>query len=89
MAGMIEIRLLGGFSLVHDGSLIHGLGAPRIQSLLAYLLLQREMPQSRQHLAFLSWPDSAEAQARTNLRKLLHQLVQALPEAKHYLPHRP
>ena len=31
-------------------------------------------PQSRQRLAFLLWPDSTEAQARTNLRHLLHTL---------------
>src|SRR5439155_15661346 len=39
----------------------------------------------RQHLAFLLWPDSIEAQARTNLRHLLHLLRRALPEADRFL----
>src|SRR6266545_2735224 len=42
-------------------------------------------PQSRQHLALLLWPDSSEAQARTNLRHQLHFLRQARPEADGYL----
>src|SRR5262249_29884635 len=36
--------------------------------------------QSREHLAFLFWPDSTDAQARTNLRQLLHHLRSALPD---------
>jgi DNA-binding SARP family transcriptional activator len=82
---MIEIRLMGGFSLEYDGSVIQGLGAPRMQSLITYLVLHRGMPVPRQHLAFLLWPDSAEDQARTNLRKLLHQLGKALPEVDRFL----
>src|SRR5207253_2174548 len=60
----------------------------RLQSLLAYLMLHRTAPQARSHLAFLLWPDSDEAQAHSNLRKLLHQLrqaLQALPHADHFL----
>jgi DNA-binding SARP family transcriptional activator len=43
------------------------------------------VPQQRQHLAFLFWPDTTEAQARNNLRQLLHQLRQVFPEALHFL----
>jgi DNA-binding SARP family transcriptional activator len=57
------------------------LDSARAESLLAYLLLHRDAPQPRQHLAFLLWPDSSEAQAQTNLRKVLHTLRRALPEA--------
>ncbi|HEY5004969.1 MAG TPA: AAA family ATPase, partial [Ktedonobacteraceae bacterium] len=57
----------------------------RLQSLLAYLLLHRHAPQNRSHLAFLLWPDSTEAQAHTNLRKLLYQLRQALPDIDQFL----
>src|SRR5215212_11434025 len=56
------------------------LDSARAESLLAYLLLHRDAPQPRQHLAFLLWPDSAEPQARTNLRHLLHTLRHALPD---------
>ena len=51
----------------------------RLQSLLAYLLLNSESAQSREQLAYLLWPESGESQARTNLRQLLHHLRRALP----------
>jgi non-specific serine/threonine protein kinase len=70
---------MGGFCLTTDAIPVTSLDHPRLQALLAYLVLQRAMPQSRQHLAFLLWPDSTEAQARANLRTLLHRLRQALP----------
>ena len=50
------------------------LDSSRAESLLAYLLLHRDAPQPRQHLAFLLWPGSTEGQAQTNLRKVLHTL---------------
>jgi DNA-binding SARP family transcriptional activator len=82
---MIEIRLLGGFSLDYDGKVIQSLGATRMQSLVAYLLLHRGITLTRLQLALLFWPDSSEAQAHTNLRKLLFQLGHALPEADRYI----
>jgi DNA-binding SARP family transcriptional activator len=39
----------------------------------------------RRHLAFVLWPDSLEAQSRTNLRNLLHLLRAALPDADQFL----
>src|SRR5215469_5227668 len=50
-----------------------------MQSLLAFLVLHNDAPQSRERLAYLLWPESSEAQARTNLRQLLHNLRRALP----------
>ena len=82
---MLRIRLLGEFSLVYGDQPVTGVNTPRLQSLLAYLVLHREAAQPRRHLAFLFWPDSSEAQARTNLRKLLHQLQRALPAAATFL----
>ncbi|HEV2238697.1 MAG TPA: AAA family ATPase, partial [Ktedonobacterales bacterium] len=75
MAAMLtlHIRLLGDFSLVVDDRPLPGLTSPRLQSLFAYLALHREAPQQRRHLAFLFWPDASEAQARNNLRQVLHQ----------------
>lgn len=43
------------------------------------------MPQPRQRLAFLPWPDSTERQARTNLRHVLHNLRGALPDPDRFL----
>jgi DNA-binding SARP family transcriptional activator len=58
---------------------------PRLQALLAYLLLHREAPQSRSHVAFQFWPDSTESQALSNLRTLLLRLRRALPDADRFL----
>ncbi len=81
----LHIRLLGEFSLIYDGQVVQSVGTLRLQSLLARLVLQRSAPQSRRHLAFTLWPDSNESQARTNLRRELHNLRQALPAADHFL----
>jgi DNA-binding SARP family transcriptional activator len=82
---MLSISLLGGFCIRDDEAPVTDVDAPRLQSLLAYLILHRDAPQSRAHLAFLFWPDTTEAQARTNLRNLLHHLRRALPNADAYL----
>jgi predicted ATPase/DNA-binding SARP family transcriptional activator len=85
MPSTLHIRLLGDFHLVYGETVVTRLNADRLQSLLAYLLLHRRAPQPRQQLAFLIWPDSTEAQARGNLRNLLHQLRRALPDADEFI----
>src|SRR5512144_904022 len=82
---ILEIRLLGEFAIIYNGVPLTNMNSTRAQSLLAYLLLHRDAPISRQRLAFLFWPDSTEAQARTNLRSLLHALLQALPESERFV----
>src|SRR5262249_33828437 len=72
--------LLGGFGIGVGDAPLATPGTPRIQSLLAYLLLRRQTPQLRQHLAFMLWPDSTEPQARANLRNLIHGLQHTLPQ---------
>ena len=81
MAGLI-IALLGGCYITWDGKPVSGVNTPRLQSLLAYLLVHRYAPISRQQLAFLFWPESSESQARTNLRHLVHSLRSALPDGE-------
>ena len=80
----LSIQLLGDFLLL-SGDTPVSIATPRLQSLLAYLVLHRSAPQKRSHLAFLLWPDSTEAQAHSNLRKLLHQLRQVLPDVEHFM----
>jgi DNA-binding SARP family transcriptional activator len=81
----LRIRLLGEPDLRLDGLPLPPFESARAASLLAYLLLHREAPQSRQRLAFLLWPDSTEPQARTNLRHVLHNLRRALPDLDRFL----
>ena len=80
----MDIHLLGDFRLIYGGKPITTVVQARQQAFLAYLLLHRHAPQSRQHLAFLFWPDATEAQAYTNLRNLLHKLRQVLPDADRF-----
>jgi DNA-binding SARP family transcriptional activator len=85
MEARLDVRLLGSFSLALDGRPIEALATPRLQALLAYLLLNAGAPQPRSQLSFAFWPDAAESNARNNLRQLLHQLRQALPDAGRWL----
>ena len=78
---VLRARLLGPIDLKSGERQLPPLESARAESLLAYLLLHRDAPQPRQRLAFLLWPDSAEGQAHTNLRKVLHNLRRALPDA--------
>ena len=78
---VLRARLLGPMDLRFGERQLAPLDSARAESLLAYLLLHRDVPRPRQRLAFLLWPDSAEGQAHTNLRKVLHNLRRALPEA--------
>ncbi|HEX9116013.1 MAG TPA: AAA family ATPase, partial [Anaerolineae bacterium] len=77
----LQVWLLGEFRLLYGSVPVTSVNTPRLQALLAYLLLHREAPQPRRHLAFLFWSDTTETQALTNLRNLLHKLRQALPDA--------
>lgn len=78
--GQVRLRLLGEFGLTVDGNDRSGDIPVRARSLLAYLVLHAGQPCSRQQLAFRLWPDSTDAQARTNLRNVLHHLRRAAPE---------
>src|SRR5262249_33295289 len=77
----LQISLLGRFRLTVDGRAVDGPATARMQSLLAYLVLHAGAPQSRLYLSSVFWPDASEPNARNNLRQLLHQLRQVLPDA--------
>ena len=81
----LSINLLGTFQLISGNTPLTTVDWPRLQSLLAYLVLHASAPQSRTHLAYLLWPDSTESQAHTNLRHLVHRLRRAIPDADAFL----
>ena len=80
-----RIHLLGDLSVQADGDQERAIGSARARSLLGYLIVHDGLAQSRQRLAFLLWPDSTEAQARTNLRNVLHVLRRACPELEDFV----
>lgn len=82
---ILQAQLFGTFSLVHGKIAITGVNSARLQSLLAFLILHADAPQSRQQVAFLFWPDTSEAQARNNLRQLLFQIRRTLPDSDRFL----
>jgi DNA-binding SARP family transcriptional activator len=74
---LLELRLLGQFDLKIDG-VRQEIASRPAQSLLAYLALNQGVPQRRERLAGLLWPDTLETSARSNLRQALWQLRRAL-----------
>lgn len=82
---VLHIILMGQFRLRYGETAEITFDTPSHQALLAYLVFHAGQTQKRQHLAFLFWPTSAEGQARTNLRKALYHLRQALPHAAEFL----
>ena len=78
---MLYIYLLGHLRLFEDDHPVHFRGLPKTLPLWACLLLNRTGPMPRSTLAYILWPDVPESVARSNLRRHLYDLKQALPPA--------
>lgn len=74
----LAILCLGGFGVTLDGEPVVDFAYDKVRALLAYLAVERDRPQRRDHLAGLLWPDYTDASARTNLRNALACLRRAL-----------
>jgi DNA-binding SARP family transcriptional activator len=74
---MLHLCLLGEQAMTDDRA---GLRAPsdRSAALVAFLVARAGSPQARHRIAGLFWPESADGQALTNLRRELHHLRQLL-----------
>lgn len=72
-------------ALYQDGSSVGAFSLLQLQRLIAMLVLEpgERLPRSR--IAFRLWPDSTEAQAHTNLRKLVHQMRRAIAEVDRFI----
>jgi DNA-binding SARP family transcriptional activator len=77
---MDELRLafLGRPQVACDGTLLTGWSLEKSLALLAYLAVTGR-PHSRETLAGLLWPDCTEANARSNLRKVVAELRRRVP----------
>ncbi len=80
----LKVRLLGVVEIILDGRRLRAFNSLRLQRFLALIALRRG-PQHRSGLAFELWPDSDERQARTNLRKLLHDFRHSLPDIAEFV----
>lgn len=81
MSPSLRIHLFGQPRFVYEGAPFRYSAPPKATSLVAYLLLHRDAPISREKLAFTLWEDDTEEDARANLRRHLHHMQRALPAA--------
>jgi DNA-binding SARP family transcriptional activator len=75
---VLTIRLFGQLQVQRDDQVLDAWNSRKGQELLAYLLLHRERPHTRQALADLLWPDSSTEQSMKYLRHTLWQLQTVL-----------
>src|ERR687883_1942655 len=80
MVAPVSLSLLGGFRAERNGEPVAAFESNKVRALLAYLAVESGRPHQRSVLAGLLWPDHPEDLARTNLRHVLHQLRQTLPD---------
>jgi DNA-binding SARP family transcriptional activator/TolB-like protein len=76
---LLHVSLLGQFHCHHADGKTLVFPTRKVAALLAYLATSPGQLHSRSKLAGLLWEAMPEAQARTNLRKTLSRLQQAMP----------
>jgi predicted ATPase/DNA-binding SARP family transcriptional activator len=86
MAATFQLRFLGTVEITRDGKPLRGFESRKSVALLAYLAA-RGQAVSRSLLASLLWGDKAEAQGRSNLSRVLHNLTSLLPHCLQTDPH--
>ena len=79
---MLEVRLLGQFSLQRDGQPLEIPSRPA-QSLFSYLILNSDVSHRRERLVGIFWPDSLESSARNNLRQALWRIRSSIEDEDH------
>src|SRR5512140_2689895 len=84
---MLRLHLLGSLHLFAGDTPLDRATPPKTLHLLAYLLLHRHSPVTRDQLAFTLWPDRSEVEARGQLRRYLYRLRQFLPEGDWLITH--
>ena len=74
----LTIRLLGPMQVYLDEVLVTNFATNKVRALLAFLAVEAHKPHRRTILASLLWPEQPESAARTNLRRALSNLRQAI-----------
>ncbi len=77
---LVEVRFLGGFALVCGGVSLQRLGA-KATSVLAYIIHNRDRPQTRDLLAGRFWFDRSEDRARRQLSNALWKIRKAAEDS--------
>lgn len=76
----LSLSLLGGFRAERNSEPVTGFESNKVRALLAYMAVETGRPHQRSALAGVLWPDHSEELARTNLRHVLRQIRQTLPD---------
>ncbi len=76
----LSIQLLGPMRVSVAGKWIDNFATDKVRALLAYLAVESDRSHRRERLAGLLWEDHSEKSARTNLRRALADLRQALSD---------
>jgi DNA-binding SARP family transcriptional activator/tetratricopeptide (TPR) repeat protein len=79
---MLRVSVLGGQSIANDRADSVPVRSSRTLVLVAFLAVHEGSPQPRPRIAGLFWPESADAQALTNLRRELHHLRHVLGDER-------
>ena len=77
---LIQLSLLGPFSLRHDGHEIR-IKSLKLRAMLGYIALSESLLETRERLVGLLWSESGETQARAVLRQVIRELREILTEA--------
>ena len=75
----LHIHLFGQLRLFWDERPYPFKALPKVEPILAYLLLNQDTPTLRDSFAFKLWPNVDEKQAKGRLRRHLYDLRRALP----------
>jgi predicted ATPase/DNA-binding SARP family transcriptional activator len=78
--GHLDIHLFGHLEVALDGEPFRFATPRKALQVLAYILLHRQAPVSREYLAFLLYPDDEEGAAKAKLRATLGDLGKILPQ---------
>src|SRR5689334_25397921 len=77
---MLRVCVLGEQSVTDERTASVRIRSSRTVALIGFLAAHAGSPQARQRIAGLFWPESADGQALTNLRRELHNLRQIIGE---------
>lgn len=83
----LEIRLFGPIQVSQDGEPVSELRSEKALALLSYLAVEWDRSHRREKLAGLLWPDFTESSARTNLRRALADLRNAIEDPQRKDPY--
>ena len=82
---MLHVCVLGEQSITDERTASVRIRSSRTVALIGFLAAHPGSPQTRQRIAGLFWPESADGQALTNLRRELHNLRQIMGDERSLL----